>query len=58
MVLDGQLIQFLLRLCANLSRKMSPAEGNYEIHDKYLLEIIRVLKEWWPESKMEPRFAV
>lgn len=40
----------VLRLCAFFSRKNSPAECNYEIHDKELLAIINYLKEW--EAKL------
>lgn len=47
-----------LRPCAYLSQKLSPAEVNYEIHDKELLAIIRGLKEWRPELKMVPRFKI
>ena len=35
----------VLAPCAYLSQKLSPAEVNYEIHDKELLAIIRALKE-------------
>ena len=38
-----------LRPVAYLSKKLSPAEVNYEIHDKELLGIIRSLEEWRPE---------
>ena len=34
---------------AYFSRKMAPAECNYEIYDKELLAIIRCFKEWRPE---------
>ena len=47
-----------LRPCAYLSQKLSPAEVNYEIHDKELLAIIRGLKEWRPELKMVPKFKI
>jgi len=50
---DGQ-----LRPCAYLSQKLSPAESNYEIHDKELLAIVRALREWRPELKMVPRFTI
>jgi transposase InsO family protein len=50
---DGQ-----LRPYAYLSQKLSPAESNYEIHDKELLAIIRALREWRPELKMVPRFTI
>lgn len=35
-----------LRPVAYLSKKLSPAECNYEIHDKELLAIIRCMEEW------------
>lgn len=44
--------------CAYISQKLSPAEANYEIHDKELLAIIRALREWRPELKMVPRFTI
>lgn len=44
--------------CAYLSQKLSPAEANYEIHDKELLAIIRSLKEWRPELKMVQKFTI
>ena len=44
--------------CAYISQKFSPAEANYEIHDKELLAIIRAMREWRPELKMVPRFTV
>jgi transposase InsO family protein len=50
---DGQ-----LRPCAYLSQRLSPAESNYEIHDKELLAIVRALREWRPELKMVPRFTI
>jgi RNase H-like domain found in reverse transcriptase len=34
-----------LRPCAYFSRKLNPAESNYNIYNKELLAIIRVLKE-------------
>lgn len=48
----------VLAPCAYLSQKFSPAEANYEIHDKELLAIVRALKEWRPELKMVPKFAI
>ena len=48
----------MLYPCAYLSQKLSPAESNYEIHDKELLAIVRALKEWRPELKMVPRFKI
>jgi len=50
---DGQLAP-----CAYISQKLTPAESNYEIHDKELLAIIRALREWRPELKMVPRFTI
>jgi hypothetical protein len=35
-----------LKLIAFYSRKLSPAELNYEIHDKELLAIVAALQEW------------
>ena len=35
----------LLQPCAYFSKKNSPVECNYEIHDKELLAIINTLKE-------------
>jgi transposase InsO family protein len=37
------------RPVAYFSRKLAPAEGNYEIYDKELLAIIRCLEQWRPE---------
>jgi hypothetical protein len=48
----------LLRPCAYFSRKNSPAECNYEIHDKELLAIIRCLQEWESELSSVPRFKI
>lgn len=36
----------LLRPVAYFSKKLSPTEVNYEIHDKEMLAIIRCLQEW------------
>ena len=38
-----------LRPVAYFSKKMSPAECNYEIYDKELLAIVRAFEEWRPE---------
>jgi hypothetical protein len=35
-----------LRPVAYLSRKFTPAEGNYEVHDKELLAIIESFRHW------------
>jgi len=37
-----------------LSKKMSPAETNYEIYDKELLAIVRAFEEWRPELAGTP----
>ncbi len=37
------------RLVAYFSKRMSPAEGNYEIYDKELLAIVRCFEQWRPE---------
>ena len=34
---------------AYFSKKMAPAECNYEIHDKEMLAIVRSLDQWRPE---------
>ena len=39
----------VLHPVAYFSRKMTPAECNYEIYDKELLAIIRCFEEWRPE---------
>jgi hypothetical protein len=36
----------ILRPVAYFSRKLSPAESNYEIHDKELLAIVKSMDEW------------
>lgn len=48
----------ILRPCAFFSRKNSPTECNYEIHDKELLAIINCLKEWESELISVPRFVI
>jgi hypothetical protein len=35
-----------LKLVVYFLKKLSPAESNYEIHDKELLAIIRAMEEW------------
>ena len=58
--IGGALSQYgkdgILRPCAFLSKKMNPAEGQYEIHDKELLAVVRSLEEWEAElrSVQEP----
>ncbi|KAI1004754.1 hypothetical protein K3495_g3462 [Podosphaera aphanis] len=48
-----------LRPVAYYSRKLAPAECNYEIHDKELLGIIRCLKEWRGELMgLEEQFEI
>jgi len=48
----------VLRPCAYFSRKNTPAECNYEIHDKELLAIIRGLEEWDAELRSVEKFTV
>lgn len=48
----------VLRPCAFFSKKNSPAECNYEIHDKELLAIINCLKEWESELISTPKFII
>lgn len=44
----------VLRPVTFLSKKMSPAECNYEIYDKELLTIVRAFEEWHPELAGTP----
>jgi hypothetical protein len=41
-----------LRPCAFFSRKLSPAERNYEVGDRELLAVVKTLKVWrhWLEG--------
>jgi transposase InsO family protein len=48
----------VLRPVAYISKKNTPAECNYEIHDKELLAIINALKEWESELISLPRFEL
>ena len=48
----------MLRPCAYFSRKNSPAECNYEIHDKELLAIISCLKAWESELVSVKKFRI
>lgn len=48
----------LLRPCAYFSRKNTPAECNYEVHDKELLAIICCLKEWESELTSVQKFRI
>jgi hypothetical protein len=32
--------------CAYMSKSFSPAERNYKVYDRELLEIIRALRDW------------
>lgn len=47
-----------LRPVAFFSKKNSPAESNYPIHDKELLAIIRCLEQWDPELRSTPSFDI
>ena len=44
--------------CAFFSKKLLPAECNYEIYDKEMLAIIRCLEEWEPELQGVPEFEI
>jgi hypothetical protein len=54
---DGVVAVVLSQLCGDeqwhpvafYSATMVPAERNYDIYDKEMLAIIKVLKEWRPE---------
>jgi hypothetical protein len=48
----------ILRPVAFFSKKMSPAECNYEIYDKELLAIIRALEEWRPQLRGVKQFKI
>lgn len=48
----------LMRPVAYFSKKHSPAEANYAIHDKELLAIVRCLEQWEPELRAVERFKV
>lgn len=48
----------VLRPCAYFSKKSSPAECNYQIHDKELLAIINTLKEWESKLIAVPNFQI
>jgi hypothetical protein len=39
----------VLRPVVFFSRRLSPAECNYDIYDKELLAVVRVFEEWRPE---------
>jgi hypothetical protein len=45
-----------LRPCAFFSRKLSPAEQNYDVGDRELLAVVRALKVWrhWLEGAKHP----
>jgi hypothetical protein len=45
-----------LRPCAFFSKKLSPAERNYDVGDRELLAVIKALKEWrhWLERARHP----
>uniref|UniRef100_A0A8K9V225 Gypsy retrotransposon integrase-like protein 1 n=1 Tax=Oncorhynchus mykiss TaxID=8022 RepID=A0A8K9V225_ONCMY len=45
-----------LRPCAFFSRKLSPAERNYDVGDRELLAVVRALKVWrhWLEGAKHP----
>ena len=44
----------VLKPVAFMSKRMSPAECNYEIYDKELLAIVRAFEEWRPECAGTP----
>lgn len=47
-----------LRPCAYFSQKSSPAECNYEIHDKEMLAVIKCLNQWDSELRSVREFEV
>jgi hypothetical protein len=44
--------------CAFFSKKLTPAECNYEIYDKEMLAVIRCLEEWESELQGVKEFEV
>jgi len=48
----------VLQPCAYFSKKNTPTECNYQIHDKELLAIINALKEWEPELMSVVNFQI
>lgn len=57
-VLSQENSQGVRRPVAYTSKKLSPAEYNYEIHDKELLAIIRCLEAWRPELRSCDIFTI
>ena len=53
-VLSQENVQGVLKPVAFLSRKMSPAECNYDIYDKELMAIVRAFEEWRPKLSGTP----
>jgi transposase InsO family protein len=47
-----------LKPCAYYSKKHSPPECNYEIHDKEMLAIVRCLEEWDAELRSTKHFTI
>lgn len=45
----SQMHDGLLRPVVFFSKRMTPAECNYEIYDKELLAIVKAFEEWRPE---------
>ena len=43
------MVDGILHPVAFFSRKLTPAECNYEIYDKELLAIVNCLEQWRPE---------
>ena len=43
---------------AYLSRKLSPAEQNYDVHDKELLAIVASLESWRVYTKGSPELTI
>ena len=48
----------ILHSCAFYSKKITPAECNYEIYDKEMLAIIRALEEWDAELRSVSCFLI
>ena len=48
----------LLRPCAFFSKRLTPAECNYEIYDKEMLAIVRCLEFWKTELRSVEKFTI
>jgi predicted aspartyl protease len=54
----SQFVDGILKPCAYFSKKNTPAECNYPIHDKELLAIVNSLREWRAELRSVKEFKI